>query len=384
MTEAFAVPATDAADLRIRSIRTSILDIPLVRPHRVAVATLETQPILLVRVLLANGVEGIGEGVTPGGPWWGGESVEGMQALVDRHLAPMLLGQDAGRIDQLLQQMNRSVAGANFAKAAVDMALWDALGKSYGLPVHKLLGGAHRDRLPVAWALGADPIPVVVREIEETRASRGHKRFKLKMGKMEPAEDVARVATIIRSAPSGVGFAVDLNGAWDQPTARRWAPALEDAGVDMIEQPLPRWNLDAMAQLRQASRARIMADESLLTVQDAVAIARAGAADVFAQKLAKSGGISAVQRIGVIAEACGIAGYAGTTIETSIGTAASLHAFCAQASLTAGSELFGPLLLADDLVENPVVYADGDVHLNDGPGLGVVLNEQKVRKYTRG
>jgi muconate cycloisomerase len=108
-----------------------------------------------------------------------------------------------------------------------------------------------------------------------------------------------------------------------------------------------------------------------------------GAADVFAVKLAKSGGIANTLAIGAVADAFGVPCYGGTTIESSIGTAAALHAFCAMPALTAGTELFGPLLLADDLVTDPVAYKAGFLELPSGPGLGVEIDEEKVARYAR-
>jgi muconate cycloisomerase len=369
--------------LLIESIETTLLDIPLVRPHRFSVLSITSQTTLLVRVRTRDGVVGIGEGVVPGGPWWGGESVEGMKALIDGYLAPLLLGEDAQRVDFLTQRLNHLVAGARFAKAAVDMALWDARGKALDVPLYQLLGGAHRTELPVTWALGADPAPAVIEEATGKLDAGSHHRFKLKMGALPPAEDVARVADVAAALGDRAELAVDLNGSWDEATARRFLPALDEAGIRLVEQPLPAWNIAAAARLRDRHTASLMADESLLTTTDAHLLATAHAADVFALKLAKSGGVGAVQRIAAIAEANGIACYGGTTIETSIGTAAATHAFCACAPLTAGTELFGPLLLSDDVAENPVGYRDGKVLLPEGPGLGVRLDEDKVAKYAR-
>lgn len=369
--------------LIIEAIETTILDIPLRRPHRFSVLSIDTQSTLLVRLITRDGIVGIGEGVVPGGPWWGGESIEGMQALIERYLIPILIGEDALRVDYLSDRTNRLVANAPFAKAAVEMALWDATGKATGLPLYQLLGGLHRRTLPVIWALGADPTATVVREVNEKLDDGFHRAFKLKMGAIEPAADVARVVAVAEALGDRAALAVDLNGSWDEYTARRWLPALEAAGVHLIEQPVPGWNLPAMARLRDRVGAAIMADEALLTPDHAQRLVAEHAADVFALKLAKNGGISAVKRIATIAEANGIACYGGTTIETSIGTAAAAHTFCSCASLTAGTELFGPLLLADDIVENPVTYRDGSLYLGDGFGLGVRLDEDKVAKYAR-
>jgi muconate cycloisomerase len=117
--------------LRIETIQATILEIPLVRPHRVAVFSIDKQSIVLVRVRTADGTEGVGEGVVPGGPWWGGESVEGMHAMIQAYLAPLLIGEDASRIDFLAQRINKLIAGASFAKAAVEMALWGGLHHLY-------------------------------------------------------------------------------------------------------------------------------------------------------------------------------------------------------------------------------------------------------------
>lgn len=179
----------------------------------------------------------------------------------------------------------------------------------------------------------------------------------------------------------------DVGGGFERRLGRTDRSTLDSrtkrGGDPLIEQPVPRWDLEGLVRISQTAHATIMADESLLDVRDASALVQARVASVFAQKLARSGGICQVQRIGTIAEAGGVACYGGTTIESSIGTAAAVHAFCASASLTAGTELFGPLLLADDIVEKPVCYSEGHEYLNNGPGFGITLNESKVAGYAR-
>jgi len=372
-----------ATTLPVVAVETRVLDIPLIRPHKFSVATMHTQGVLLVRLETADGTVGWGEGVVPGGPWWGGESVEGMAAIVDRHLAPQVIGLDVLRTDALSQRLETVAAGAPFARAGVEMAAWDAAGRALGVPVHQLLGGAHRDRLPVTWALGTEPADQVVEEATRLVAEGRHSSFKLKMGAQPPEEDVARICAVVEAFPSTVSFAVDLNGAWDEYTARRWLPALADAGVRLVEQPLPASDLAGLARLRQRSGLAIMADESLRTPADALRLANTHAVDVLALKIAKSGGLSAVRRVAAVAEAAGLACYGGTTIETSLGTAASAHLFSATASLQWGTELFGPLLLAGDITIEPATYKDGDLLVTNEPGFGVTIDEDKVAKYER-
>lgn len=369
--------------LTIRAVETTLLDLPIRRPHHFATVTIDRQSVLLVRLRTAEGIDGLGEAVTPGGPWWGGESVEGIKATIDGYLAPLLVGEDACRITALLGAMDRVVAGNPFAKAAVEMALFDAKGKALGVPVYELLGGLVHASIPVTWALAAGDQQRDIAEAEEKLVHGEHAAFKLKMGELEPAADVRRVGAIARALAPRASVRVDLNSAWSEATAMRWLPALEEAGVELVEQPIPRWNLDGMARLAAAHRVAIMADESLGSVQDAWEIARRAAADVFALKLHKSGGIQNVTKIAAIAEATGIPCYGGASLETSIGTAAAAHVFATLPQLTEGCELFGPLWLADDLVEEPVAYRDGRLCVPQGPGLGVQLDEQQVRRYTR-
>jgi muconate cycloisomerase len=177
--------------------------------------------------------------------------------------------------------------------------------------------------------------------------------------------------------------AVDLNGSWDETTARRWLPALFDSGVSLVEQPLPAANIAGAARLRQQCGVALMADESLRSPADALGLVTIGATDVLALKIAKSGGLSSCRRIAAVADAAGVSCYGGTTIETSLGTAASAHLFSSVPTMSWGTELFGPLLLADDIATVPVAYEAGMLHLNDGPGFGITIDEDKVSKYAR-
>jgi len=376
-------PSAESLRLAIESVNTTLVDVPLIRPHRFSVHTMTHQSMVIVRLHTSEGIEGIGEAVVPGGPWWGGESIEGIKALIDTYIAPLLSGQDASRVGAVAALLDRTIAGGQFAKAAVEMAIWDARGKALSVPLFELLGGLYRDRVPVTWAVGADPAETVIREIEDKLAAGSHHSFKLKMGASEPADDVARVGQIAAGLASVTSLRVDLNGAWDEQTATRWLPALQEAGIELIEQPLPAWNLGGLARLAGRLGLPLMADESVRTAHDAARVARNHAASVLSVKIAKCGGLLPVQRIAAIAEAAGISCHGGTTLESSIGTAASAHLFCATPGVSAGSELFGPLLLDGDLVQEPIRYENGHISPPPGPGLGVTLDEEMIDRYAR-
>jgi muconate cycloisomerase len=368
---------------RIETVGTTLVDLPLHRPHQFRDSTMDVQAVLLVRVATGDGVVGVGEGVVPGGPWWGGESVETMQVVIDRYLAPLAVGADLGRLPALRGRMDRLVAANPFAKCALETAMWDAWARTLGLPLSALLGGRCRDALPVTWAIGAADPDVVVDEAMARIESGGHASIKLKMGALEPAADTARVEKIASSLAQVTSVRVDLNGAWDELTATRLLPRLEQAGIDLVEQPTPAWDVDALARLSGLLRIPVMADESLRSDHDALTLATRRAADVFSLKIGKSGGYLATQRIAAVAQAAGIPCHGGTGIESSLGTLAGAHLLATLPAVTYGSELFGPLLMTDGLLAEPLDYRDGALHLPDGPGLGIDLDEDRVARYAR-
>jgi muconate cycloisomerase len=367
----------------IREVATQIVDLPIRRSHKFASQTMHHASHLIVRVRTEEGLEGIGEGTTPGGPWWGGESVETMKAIIDGYLAPSLIGEDATRIGRVLEKMDRVAARNAFAKAAVEMACFDLLGKSLGVPVCDLLGGPVRESLPVLWTLAASDAGKDVAEAEEKLDAGLHSRFKVKVGAAGIDADLGRLARISEALGDRAQLVVDPNGSWDELTAMRALPRLAEIGVSLLEQPVPDWNLNGMTRLTGKGLVPIMADECMRSVHDALAVVERRAAHVFSLKVLKSGGISRTQKTAAVAEAAGIRCFGGTSLETSIGTAASLNLFCAVPNLTEGSELFGPLLLADDVVEQPLEYRDFHARRPKRSGLGVSLDEDKLDHYGR-
>ncbi len=369
-------------DLAIERVETVLLDVPLRRPHRFARTGMAAQPVLLVFVHTRGGAVGVGEGVVPGGPWWGGESVETMALVVERYFTPVLLGRRVDEIVGILRDLGDVVAANLYAKAAVEVALHDAWARCLGVPVHTLLGGLARRSVPVTWALGTEPAPVVADEAL-AKLDVGHRSFKLKMGALDPAEDVARVCAVAEKLVGVASVRVDLNARWDLLTSLRYLPRLADAGVDLVEQPVPAAEVEALAEINRALPIPVMADESLRTPGDALRLAKTRAADVFSLKTTKSGGLRATRAIAEVAAAAGIPCHAGTSIESPVGTAATLQLACTTPAVTWGSELFGPLLMNEELLTTPLRYNGGELHLPDGPGLGVELDLAAVRRLER-
>lgn len=369
--------------LTIERIDTTILDLPLRRAHRFSVTEIDHQPVLLVQLATSDAIVGLGEAVVPGGPWWGGDAIESIQALIDHYLAPSLVGASVGGINAVARLMDRLAPGNWVAKSAIEMALFDALGKALDTPVHQLLGGAVRTSLPVTWALGATDAGPVIEEARGRLDAGLNTSFKLKMGALPADEDVARIQEVADALGPRASVRVDLNGAWDEGTASRLLPQLQSSGIALVEQPLPGWAVEGMARLSQQLTVPIMADESVRTIQDALRVSQLRAGDVISLKVPKSGGLTRTQAVASIVEAAGIPCHGGTSIETSIGTSASLHTYCAVANVTWGCELFGPQLLREEAVTGGPVYRDGHVHVPQAPGLGVELDEAQVKELRR-
>jgi muconate cycloisomerase len=367
----------------IDRVDTVLVDVPTIRPHVLAMTTMHRQTLCLVRLHSADGIVGIGEATTIGGLSYTSESPEGIKLAIDRYFAPLLCSSDASRPAEVVARLSRSIVGNHFAKSAVEMALFDASGKRMGIPLSELLGGRVRDSVPVLWTLASGDTGSDIAEAEEMLDRRRHNTFKLKIGKRSIDADVAHVSAIKKALGNRASVRVDVNMAWDEPTARRGIDMLADAGCDLIEQPIIRHNLAGMARLTARSRVPIMADEALQGPADAYSLARAAAADVFAVKIQQSGGLAAAKQVQAVADSAGIALYGGTMLEAGVGTIASAHVFATFPALAFGTELFGPLLLSEQIQEQPLDYTDFSLIIPDGPGLGIALDEDRVAFFRR-
>lgn len=367
--------------MKIDSIASVIVDLPVARPHKLAMATIHRHSLVLVRLRTSDGATGTGEiAIIPN---YGEESPEAVKSVIDQVLAPHLLGQDPRRIGHLLLRMDQAIKGNAYAKAGIEMACHDAGARALGVPVSSLIGGLVVPRLPVLWVLGNGEIGPDIDEAEACLSARTHRLFLVKVGHGEPAENVARALAIKHALGGRASVRVDANQGWDEATAGWAIERLQDGGIDAVEQPVPRWNLPAMRRLAERFVVPIMADEAVATPEDAAAFAREAAADAFSIKPTKHGGIARTRQVAAIAEASGISLFGGTMIEGAIGTSASAQVFASIPRLAWGCQLFGPQLLTDDVAAGRVTYEDFELVVPTGPGFGIDLDEDKLDHYRR-
>ena len=370
-------------DLTIEDVKSTIVDVPTVRKHKLSSLSVTAQSYVIVELRLANGVTGIGEAATLGGPRWSEESVESIKATIDTYLAPALIGSAGNRFVAARARMDEAAKRNNAAKSAIETALFDAVGKTLNVPAVQLLGGAVRDSIPVLWTLASGDPGQEIEEAENKIAARLHNTFKVKIGAQAPEADMARMRRLASALEGRATLIVDANQAWDETTALRCLPVLAEIGVALVEQPLPAWDLPGMGRLRARSSVPLMADECVFSTHEMLDVVRAGAADVVSLKLVKHGGLLATRDVAAVAAAAGIGLYGGCLLESSIGAAAHLQVFAGLRDLAWGCEHFGPQILTGDLVTEPLRFEDFHIHLPTGPGLGVTLDPAQLRRYAR-
>ena len=330
--------------------------------------------ILIVLVHTDAGWTGIGE--ANGSADWSGETCRGSQDLIDHHFAPLLIGEDPRRIHRCMAKLAKT-HGNPFAKAAVEMALYDILGHALGTPLSGLLGGEVRSTtIPLRFPL----FPVDAAEagaLARRVVAEGCRTVKAKVGRDPMDVDLERVAAVRAAVGPDVRVTVDANGGWTVAEAIRIAPKLADLGVDFIEQPVDRYDLDALAYVRARSPLPIMADESVFTFQDALACVQKGAADIISLYPGKNGGIGQVVAIAAMAEAAGVHCAIGSNLEWDVASAAMGHVCAAVANIQVeryGADIIGTNFHVQRAVRTPIASDLGSFTVPTGPGLGVELD----------
>lgn len=362
--------------MKIERIEPIAIRLPLTKPMKMAGITLETADNVLVRID-GEGLSGWGEAASA--PTMTGETVESIMAAI-HYLTPSLLGRDAQDLPQLLQDMDQRLYANSSAKAAMDIALHDLLGRAVDKPIWALLGPQRRARLSVLWLLGNGQTDADTTEAAQ-RQEEGFTAFKIKVGVHDPAFDIRRTRAICEGLHAQCLIAADANQGWTVEQAVHYVSALAASPLTFVEQPVAAHDLAGMARVRAASRMQVGADEGIHGLDDIHRHRETGAAQGVSLKSIKLGGIRRVYEAALLCERLGMqVNLAGKVAESSLGTAAVLHLAATIPSVDWG---VSPACqyLADDVVTAPIVIQQGQVVVPCGPGLGVQIDEAKVERY---
>jgi L-alanine-DL-glutamate epimerase-like enolase superfamily enzyme len=353
---------------------------------------------VLVRLYTDEGAVGLGE-AAPLAEWGGdhgrhsGETQLTVRHMVEEVIGPALVGVDPLNIQAISTMMDEVVSGHSYAKAAIDIALHDLLGKTAGLPVYQLLGGAIRETLPIAHMVGLMPLQEAVDEAASA-VSDGVGALQIKGG-VDAERDIALIAALRERLGTSVWLRLDANqGYRDAKTAVGIIRRMEEFGIDAVEQPVA--GLERMAEVRAQVNTLIIADESCWGPWDAFECAVGRGADAISIYLAKAGGITGARKVAAVAEAAGLPCDVNGSLESGIGNAANLHFALASTvvrlpcviPMSATSESF-PYPVAgnyyeDDIVTAPFPVAGGSLLPLTGPGLGVELDEGRLERFREG
>ncbi len=368
--------------MRITSVETIPVSIPInpTRAIRGSRGGHTTSPFLLVLLRTDEGVTGLGEVSCT--PIWSGEDQVTAAHFVEEIAEPCLVGRDPRDVERLARGLDRALAGNPFTKAGIEMALWDVLGKVAGLPLYRLLGGSVREYVPTKFSVsGVEPERAA--EIAAWAVEQGFRAMKVKVG-TDPEQDLARVRAVREAIGPDVRLGMDANGGWMPRTAVATIERCAEYDVYFAEQPVPPLGVAWLADVRSRTSVPIVADESVYGPEDAMALARAGAADVLSIYVGKSGGVARARHIAQVAEAAGLTCTVGSNLEMGVASAAMIHLAVATPGVGAEEfpcDILSPFLYEGDLLAEPLDIRAGAARPPERPGLGVELDPEKVDRY---
>lgn len=362
------------ADLRVHIVR-----IPARATHSHGIGDVSVVNTVILELTTAGGVTGWGEA----SPWpaFSG-TVEANAAALHVHLRPMLIGADPLRVEQLMARADATVVGCMEAKAALETALLDVAGKMAGLAVAELVGGRCRDAIPLSFSVANPDFDADLETIAELWKD-GVRLFKMKTGFADHAFDLMRLETLRAAYGEQIDLRIDYNQGMKAYEAVRRVRDLERFRPTFIEQPVPRANLEAMAEIARVLETPLLADESVFNAREALIGAQMRIADLFSLKIMKSGGIRRALEVAAVARAAGIGVYGGCMFETGIAHLAGTHLMAAVPDLTLGCEFYmSTYYLREDILASPFPVRNGMVRVPTAPGLGIDPDPDRLARWT--
>ena len=360
----------------IAAVEPIVVDVPLRQPVHGVHGVTSVQRSVLVRVESDEGVDGWGNVDPTLG--YSAMSAEDVASAV-RALAPHLIGLDPFNVRRALAAMDQALDGRFEAKAAVEMALIDFTGRALGVPAHVLLGGRVRDEVPLNAWIGTVPPAQAAREALDW-LGRGFTTAKIKVSG-GTSDGVERVAAVRAAVGDRMALRVDFNESLGAAGAPAFIERLEPFGLTLVEQPIPRDQIDGLAAIRRAIRIPLMADESVTDAASLLEIIRRDAADIVKVKTMKQGGLLRTLAMVDMAAAAGLRVVIGHGFGLTLSTLAEATLAAASDVVLPGCEAVGPLKMAGDVVADPVDLSGGRPRLRDTPGIGARVDPDAIKRY---
>lgn len=338
------------------------------------------RPSVFVKITCEDGSSGWGQSVPL--PTWSYETPESVITGIENYLAPAIIGKNPFDLAGIHEAMRKALAssfstGAPIAKAGIDLALHDLLGKLSKRSVPELWGRKPLDRIPISWTINVRDLA----EAEKVLADgiqRGHKHFNLKVAP-DPKFDLELVKFVRNAVKHDFFFWIDANGVYDLATALRMAPKFADLGVNAFEQPIAPNRLTGLRELKQQGALPIILDEGVVSSVELVEYIKLGLLDGVAMKPARTAGLLDARRQVEILQQSGLMFLGSGLTDPDVSLAASLQLYGAY-QLQYPAALNGLQFLASSYLQQPFVLKDGALEVPTGPGLGVTVDEKKLRK----
>jgi len=369
--------------MKINCIEFFHIAVPFVVPYKLSkkYGTLSQAQAVVFKIHTNAGIVGLGE-ADPMNPFTD-ETPASVMMVARDHIAPLLLGKDPENIAGIEVELDQKIKGNLTARGAVNMALFDIKGKACNIPAHSLLGGLYHTQLPLLSGIGSGSPKEDQAAIEELIKS-GHKTVMIKMGTLPIKMEIERMISVRKSFGSEIFFIVDANQAWTVFETLAFIQGCKEYMPDLIEQPVACHDIHGLKRIREHSSVPISADESLMTTNDAQILIRERAVDVLSIKVSKNGGLSKAK---LIAGSAGLFGHQclmNSMLEFGITQAASLQVGCTLDNLLPVGHAYGSVLrMSDDITDFRKNISRGKVIVPTDAGLGVTLNDQKLKKYTK-
>ncbi|MGQ9732557.1 MAG: mandelate racemase/muconate lactonizing enzyme family protein [Candidatus Zipacnadales bacterium] len=336
------------------------------------------RPTVMIKIIADDGTVGWGESVPI--PKWAYETLEAAVIVIDRYLAPALIGRDPFDLDAIHATMEAALApgfttGMPITKAGLDIALHDLAGKLAGESLAQRWGRSKGGPFTLSWTLNPKTLDELDELIQQGK-ERGFRHFNVKVAP-DPKFDVEMCGIVKRRVPDGFLWA-DANGGYDVATALEVAPRLAEVGVDVLESPIRPNRIAGYQELKKQGALPILMDEGVISPTDLVEFIQLGMLDGVAQKPARCGGLVSCRRQIEILLDAGLMWLGSGLTDPDISLAASLALFGAY-GLQKPAALNGPQFLSESVLKEPLVPQDGVLSVPDGPGLGIEVDEHKVR-----